>query len=96
VSDTRGAVHALDRTNGRSIWKQDKLFLRQLSMPIALGDAIAVGDFEGYVHFLSRDSGAFIARYSTDGAAIRTPPALLPGGGLLVETLDGGLYALAL
>jgi outer membrane protein assembly factor BamB len=96
VSDIKGAVHALDRTNGRSIWKQDKLSLRQLSMPLALGDAIAVGDFEGYVHFLARDSGAFLARYSTDGAAIRAAPVLLPSGGLLVETLDGGLYALAL
>ena len=96
VSDTRGAVHALDRTNGRSIWKQDKLFLRQLSMPVPLGDAIAVGDFQGYVHFLARDSGAFVARYSTDGAAIRAAPLLLPSAGVLVETLDGGLYALAL
>ena len=26
---------------------------------------VAVGDFEGYVHFLSRDTGAFVARYST-------------------------------
>src|SRR5262245_23964691 len=25
VSDDRGAVHALDRSNGRSVWKQDKL-----------------------------------------------------------------------
>jgi outer membrane protein assembly factor BamB len=96
VSDMRGSVHALDRTNGRSIWKQDKLFLRQLSMPLPLGDTIAVGDFEGYVHFLARDSGAFVARYSTDNAAIRAAPALLPSGGLLVETVDGGLYALAL
>ena len=96
VSDSRGAVHALDRTNGRSIWKQDKLTLRQPSVPVALGDVIAVGDFEGDVHFLSRDSGAFVARYSTDGAAIRAAPVLLPSAGLLVETIDGGLYALTL
>ncbi|HEX7250485.1 MAG TPA: outer membrane protein assembly factor BamB [Burkholderiales bacterium] len=96
VSDSRGAVHALDRTNGRSIWKQDKLTLRQPSLPVALGDVIAVGDFEGYVHFLARESGAFVARYSTGSGAIRAAPALLPSGGLLVETVEGGLYALAL
>ena len=96
VSDARGSVHALDRTNGRSIWKQDKLFLRQSSLPVPLGDVVAVGDFEGYVHFLSRDSGAFVARYSTDGSAIRAAPLVLPSSVLLVETEDGGLYALSL
>ena len=96
VSDARGSVHALDRTNGRSIWKQDKLFLRQPSLPVPLGDVVAVGDFEGYVHFLSRESGAFVARYSTDGSAIRAAPLVLPSSVLLVETQDGGLYALTL
>ena len=96
VSDARGSVHALDRTNGRSIWKQDKLFLRQPSLPVPLGDVVAVGDFEGYVHFLARDSGAFVARYSTDGSAIRAAPLVLPSSVLLVETEDGGLYALSL
>jgi outer membrane protein assembly factor BamB len=96
VSDDRGAVHALDRTNGRSVWKQDKLSLRQLSLPVPAGDAIAVGDFEGYVHFLARDSGAFIARYSTDGGAIHAAPLLLPSSRVLVETQSGGLFALSL
>ena len=96
VSDARGSVHALDRTNGRSIWKQDKLFLRQPSLPVPLGDVVAVGDFEGYVHFLARDSGAFVARYSTDGSAIRAAPLVLPSSVVLVETQDGGLYALSL
>ena len=96
VSDSRGAVHALDRTNGRSIWKQDKLSLRQLSLPVPAGDVIAVGDFEGYVHFLARDSGAFVARYSTDGSAVRAAPLVLPSSALLVETQEGGLFALQL
>ena len=96
VSDARGSVHALDRTNGRSIWKQDKLFLRQPSLPVPLGDVVAVGDFEGYVHFLSRESGAFVARYATDGSAIRAAPLVLPSSVVLVETQDGGLYALSL
>jgi outer membrane protein assembly factor BamB len=96
VSDDRGAVHALDRTNGRSVWKQDKLALRQLSLPVAAGDAVAVGDFEGYVHFLSRDSGAFIARYAAGRGAIRAAPVALPPSALLVETQSGQLFALSL
>jgi len=99
VADERGAVHALDRSNGQSVWKQDKLAYRSLSAPLAGGNAIAVGDFEGYVHFLARDTGAFVARYSTGGGAVRAAPVPLIFGateGLLVQTESGGLFALAL
>lgn len=95
VADEKGTVHAFDRSTGGAVWKQDKLAYRQLSMPQPAGNAIAVGDFEGYVHFLARDSGAFIARYSARGGAVRVPPVLLPGG-LLVQTQGGGLHALSL
>ncbi len=95
VSDDRGAVHAFDRTNGRSLWKQDRLTNRQLSRPAGIGGAVAVGDLEGYVHFLARDSGAFIARYATGGGAVRAAPVNLSSG-LLVQTQNGTLAALEL
>jgi outer membrane protein assembly factor BamB len=94
VSDDRGAVHALDRSNGRSLWKQDRLAHRQLSLPVPLGAQIAVGDLQGYVHLLSRDTGAFLGRVATDGSAVRAVPLPLPGG-VLVQTQSGGLFALA-
>ena len=95
VSDDRGAVHAFDRSSGRSVWKQDRLTLRQLSLPQPTGDAIAVGDFEGQVHFLARETGAFVARHPAEGGAIRAAPIALPAG-LLVQTRGGELHALAL
>ena len=95
VADDRGGVHALDRSNGRSIWKQDKLTHRRLSQPGAAGSAVAVGDFEGYVHFMARDSGAFVARYASGGGAVRAAPVSLPSS-LLIQTEDGTLVALAL
>ncbi|HEX5477422.1 MAG TPA: outer membrane protein assembly factor BamB [Burkholderiales bacterium] len=95
VSDDRGAVQALDRSTGRPVWKQDRLSLRQLSLPVPLGSLLAVGDFEGYVHFLARESGAFVARYATGEGAIRAAPVALPQG-WLIQPQDGGLFALAL
>jgi outer membrane protein assembly factor BamB len=95
VSDERGSVHALDRSNGRSVWRQDRLAHRQLSLPAGGAEAVAVGDLEGYVHFLARDSGAFVARYSTGGGAVRVPPLHLAAG-VLVQTQGGELYALGL
>ena len=95
VADERGALHAFDRSNGQSVWKQDKLAHRQLSTPLAAGDAVVVGDFQGYIHFVARESGEFIARGDTSGA-VRTAPRPLGGTGVLVPTVNGGLFALAL
>ena len=95
VSDDKGAVHALDRSNGRSIWKQDRLAYRQLSLPLPLGSEVAAGDLQGYVHFMARESGAFLARAATDGSPIRAAPLKLPEG-FLVQTQGGGLFALTL
>jgi outer membrane protein assembly factor BamB len=94
VSDEKGAVQALDRAGGSSVWKQDRLFLRRLTAPLALGQEIAVGDVEGYVHFLSRDTGAFVGRVSTDGSSISAPLVRLENG-FLVQTREGDLYALS-
>ncbi|MDA8109255.1 MAG: outer membrane protein assembly factor BamB [Betaproteobacteria bacterium] len=96
VSDDKGAVYAFELASGRSLWKQDKLANRQLSLPLPLGSEIAVGDLQGYVHFLARESGAFVARVATDGSPIRAAPVRLPGRGFLVQTQGGGLYALSL
>lgn len=95
VSDVRGAVHALDKRTGASLWKQDKLFARQVSAPLPLGRYLVVGDLEGYVHFLSRDDGSFAARIATDGSPIVAQPADLVDGAL-VQTSHGGLFALTL
>ena len=93
VTDDKGAVHALDRNSGASVWKQDKLALRSLSRPLALGSYVAVADYQGVVHLLRREDGAFAARATTDGSAVRAEPARF-GAGVLVQTANGGLYAL--
>lgn len=93
VSDDHGAVHALDKASGASIWKQDKLFMRRLTAPLASGVLVAVADAEGVVHLLSRDDGSFAARLSTDGSAVVAPLQRL-GNNLLVQTRRGGLFAI--
>ena len=94
VTDANGAVSALDKTSGSSLWKNDQLTLRRTSTPYALGNYVVVGDFEGYVHLMSRDDGSFAARFKTDGGSIVTAPMELDGG-LLVQTSNGGLYSVA-
>ena len=93
VTDDRGAVHALDRTSGASLWKQDKLLNRRVSGPAVQGNTVAVADGEGIVHFLSREDGAFIARQKTDGTPVRTPVQALSSG-FLVQTAGGSVSAI--
>lgn len=94
VSDDRGAVHALDRSNGNSFWKQDRLSTRKLTAPLPVGREIAVADVEGYVHLLGRENGEFVGRVATDGSAVTAPMTAMPGA-FLVQTRNGTVYALS-
>ena len=95
ISDDKGAVVALDKASGSSVWKQDKLYARKLSAPIAKRGYVAVGDVEGYVHLMSREDGAFAARAATDGSPIRSQLLSLDNG-FLVQTRSGSLHALTI
>lgn len=93
VTDDKGAVHALDRLSGSSLWKQDKLLNRRVSGPVVRRGLVAVADAEGIVHFLSREDGSFAARQKTDGTPVRTPVQLL-GSDFLVQTSGGNVSAI--
>ena len=93
LSEDTGAVVALDKNTGASIWKQDSLSHRNLSTPLPFGDHVVVGDFEGQVHFLKVEDGSFAARTGTDGGAIAAAPVRV-GNKVLVQTRKGGIYAI--
>lgn len=94
ITDDRNAIVALSKTNGASVWKQDKLSGRGVTAPLAIGRYVAVGDFQGYVHLLSRDDGAFAARIATGGSPILAPPLALDASTFLVQAQSGSIYAI--
>jgi outer membrane protein assembly factor BamB len=96
VTDEKDAIVALDKTNGASIWKQDKMGGRRVSGPLAFGRYVVVGDYQGYVHFISREDGSFAARIATDGSSISAPPIALDLTSFLVQTRNGGVYAITI
>ena len=75
ITDDKGAVQALDKTTGSSVWKQDKLTARYPSGPVVLGDYLAVVDAEGWLHLLDRNDGSLVGRVATDGKAALSQPA---------------------
>lgn len=91
AADDWSVVSAFDASTGAPLWKNDKLKNRELSVPYILGHAAVLGDYQGYVHFLSRDDGTLVARVKTDGSPITAAP-VLAGETLVVLTHDGDLY----
>ena len=95
LSHSGGAVYALDSSSGKSYWRQGGLINRQLSAPLPIGSYVAVGDLEGYLHFLSRDDGSFAARIQTEDSAIMAQLTELGDSTVLAQTRGGGLYAIS-
>ena len=95
LTDAAGEVIAYDQHTGASVWKQEHLRARQLNAPRYMNGLVAVGDFEGYVHWLSSDDGHFVARYRVSHSPIRSQ-ALTGQGMFYICTQSGKLAALRL
>lgn len=74
VVDDDSKLYALDAVNGADIWKQDLLRGRTLTAPTPYDRYVVVGDFEGYLHWISYRDGSFLARVKVDGDGIWAPP----------------------
>ncbi|MFV1984362.1 MAG: outer membrane protein assembly factor BamB [Thiohalomonadales bacterium] len=60
AADSR--IWALDRKNGATLWKQDEFIRRNISGPALFHDQLVVGDFNGYLHWISRKDGKILSR----------------------------------
>jgi outer membrane protein assembly factor BamB len=92
VTDDKSHVWALARSTGAAEWKLDQLENRRLTVPVPYEDYVAVGDFEGYLHLLSRYDGHVVARVRVDSKGIRARP-LVKGNVLYVYGNGGKLAA---
>ena len=98
ITDQDSNVWALTRDSGGSVWKQDKLSNRSLTAPTPINNYVDVGDFEGYVHLLSRYDGHIAGRIKIDSKGVSARPLVVGdvmyvygnGGTLAAYTLDGG------
>jgi outer membrane protein assembly factor BamB len=95
VTDDRGAVHALDRANGASVWKQEALAARRVGGPQLIGtDLVGVVDVEGWLHLLSRADGSYVGRLATDGTAPTAQPTRR-GTSIVWQSHNGNVYSVA-
>lgn len=95
VSDRDGRVTALDRLNGQVLWQQDGLRHRQLTRPVVHAGMVAVGDYEGYVHWLSLEDGSLRGRIAAGRSALVSAPIVF-GGRLYVLGRAGDIASVEL
>lgn len=85
-------IVAMDATNGAEQWKQTKLKGRSVTAPVAYSKYVVAGDFEGYLHWMDRQSGEFVARVKVDGDGLRAP-VVIADDVVYVQANDGTLAA---
>jgi outer membrane protein assembly factor BamB len=68
VTDAQGQAWALNRYNGSTLWRQDKLLRRKLTAPETYDKYVVIGDYDGYLHWLNREDGKIIARKQINAA----------------------------
>ena len=88
LADADGIVAALKARTGAEVWRQNVLLHRGLSPIAVMDDSVVVGDFQGYLHFLDKASGALAARVGTSSGRISTQPLVV--GDVVVVTNDRG------
>ena len=92
VADTEGNLFALDKTNGATLWKLEKLVRRDPGTPILVNGKLVVGDKDGLIHVMSTENGDLIGRLPTDGSRV---VSLLRNGDIAIAQTDkGGVFAI--
>lgn len=94
AADENGALYAFARNSGASVWRNNQLAHRDLSTPAVSYNAVAVGDYQGYIHFFSKEDGLMKARIATDGSPILAAP-LMAEGNFVFQTQAGTVTAVA-
>lgn len=79
VSDEEDHIWSLDATNGATLWQQKSLHARRLSAPAMVDGYLVVGDYDGYLHWLSQYDGRQLARSRAGGDRIRVKPLVHDG-----------------
>lgn len=92
VTDDDGVVWALDSASGAAAWKMQDLKFRHLSPPAYFNGYVVVGDYKGYLHWLSPSDGHVVGRTRLGSAPIDAPP-VVANGVLYVMDVEGKLRA---
>ena len=75
--DDHSRIYSVDRRNGLELWSNSELANRTLTSPAVFKDYLIVGDFEGYLHFIDRGTGAIVGRVQVDSSGLYGQPLVV-------------------
>jgi outer membrane protein assembly factor BamB len=93
ITDHRGYIYALDQTTGKKIWENKQLSYRNVTSIAVANQYIVIGDGEGYLYWINRDNGQFVAQQKLDSDGLYIA-ALATEDYLYVQTRSGDLIAI--
>src|SRR5450631_2745111 len=91
VTQSDGIVVALRQRDGSEVWRNDKLMRRGLSAPAVTSTAVAVADYQGYLHWLDKKTGILVARQHVAKYRVSNPPVAVKD--TVVVLTDSGSLA---
>lgn len=86
---------AVDARSGTELWSNKQLENRLLTAPVIIAGYLVVADSQGYMHWLDRDTGEFVAQQEVDSSGFAVGPVALPDG-YVVITRDGDVKKLVI
>jgi outer membrane protein assembly factor BamB len=88
IASADGEVVALRRRTGTELWRQKALLHRRLSAAVEADTSIVTGDYQGYVHWIDKATGALAARAPTGKVRISNSPVVV--GNMVLVVNDAG------
>jgi outer membrane protein assembly factor BamB len=86
---------AVDARSGTKLWENEQLENRLLTPPAIIDGYLVVGDSLGYLHWIDRTTGNFVAQQNISESGLAVNPISIPGGYILVSR-DGEIKKLTL
>jgi len=93
LTDYRGYIFAVSRNDGKQRWVNKELTYRNVTGVTVANEYIVVGDAEGYLHWIHRESGKFVAQQALDAGGLYKEP-ISTDTHLYLQTRDGKLIAI--
>lgn len=88
-------VVAVDARSGTELWQNEQLEYRLLTAPVIVNNYLVVGDSQGYLHWLDRTTGEFVAQQMINDSGFAVGPTVLPDG-YVITTRNGDVKKLTI
>lgn len=93
LTDYRGYLFAINRDDGEQRWVNKQLTYRNITGPTVANEFIVVGDAEGYLHWIDRETGELVAQQNLDSNGLYIQP-IATETHLYLQTRSGKIIAI--